>query len=79
MKHKINNSKIRANEDKSNHAVVAFCYDLCPDNKACFYIATGFGGAICGKCEYLVTNGDDGICTNKALNEIEVLDKNINP
>lgn len=62
---KLDKAKFKENEAKSNHAVVAMSYADCPIKepvfKCCFFIATGFGGAPTGLCEYL--NSEEGECT----------------
>jgi hypothetical protein len=54
---KLDKEKFKENEAKSNHAVVAMEYADCPIKESkfgcCFYIATGFGGAPTGLCEYV--------------------------
>ena len=53
-------------ESRSNHACEALCYSKCPDNRVCFYFATGFGGAITNICPFfkeIPKNEEEAECT----------------
>lgn len=60
-----------ADESLSNHAVVAFCCSECPlaERRACFGVATGFGGAITARCEHLAVEESTMNCTKEGSAE----------
>jgi len=55
---KLDTTKIKLNEAKSNHAMAAYQSEQCPIDRPCFWMATGFGGAITNKCQHLTDEGD---------------------
>lgn len=59
--HKMIPEKMFKDETRSNHAVQAMSYLDCPNDRACFGIATGFGGGIVDKCKHF--NADEGFCS----------------
>lgn len=68
---KLTGANMAQDESLSNHAVVALRCTACPlpEPRACFGIATGFGGGVTGKCEFLGPDDKDPECTHLGVKE----------
>ena len=58
---KLDPTKFKTNESRSNHLVVAQQYPDCPINEICFYLAVGFC-VVMQQCNYIKTDGETAEC-----------------
>jgi hypothetical protein len=63
---KLDPDKFKADESRSNPAVMAFQYPDCPIGEICFYVATSVG-SIAKTCEHMQAEGEEGECIYKAV------------
>lgn len=68
---KLDQANMAQDETLSNHAVVALRCNACPlqTHRMCFGIATGFGGGVTGKCEFLGPDDNNPECTHPDAKE----------